>query len=258
MLDLKTIQTFYADQLKDGYKKSMLREYLQYKILKILFESKYATKMSFLGGTALRIVHQNSRFSEDLDFDNFKLSEEEFEELSLIIKRGLELEGCIVEVKTIFKNAYHCNIRLPEILYNSDLTPMRNEKISILVDTLAHEFDYIPDKIILNQFDVFTTILSTPIDILLSQKFYAVFNRKTAKGRDFYDIIFLLSKTKPNMDYISFKLNIQTLKELKSEILKKCETLDFKALSRDVQPFLFNPSDTRVAQFVEYFKNVEW
>jgi predicted nucleotidyltransferase component of viral defense system len=258
MLDLKTIQTFYADQIKDGYKKSMLREYLQYKILKIIFESKYATKMSFLGGTALRIVHQNSRFSENLDFDNFNLSESEFEELSLIIKRGLELEGCKVEVRTIFKNAYHCDMRLPEILYNSGLAPMKNEKISILVDTLAHEFYYVADKIILNKFDVYTTILSTPIDILLAQKFYAVFNRKTAKGRDFYDIVFLLSKAKPNMDYISFKLNIQSLNKLRSEILKKCETLDFKSLSRDVQPFLFNPNDTRVAQFVEYFKSVVW
>jgi predicted nucleotidyltransferase component of viral defense system len=39
-----------------------------------VFESKFASKLVFIGGIYLRIVHQNQRFSEDIDFDNFGLS----------------------------------------------------------------------------------------------------------------------------------------------------------------------------------------
>ena len=69
MLSLSEIQTYYPAHLQHRGE-FLLREYLQYKILELLFESNYALKFSFLGGTCLRIIHNNNRFSEDLDFDN--------------------------------------------------------------------------------------------------------------------------------------------------------------------------------------------
>jgi predicted nucleotidyltransferase component of viral defense system len=54
---------------------------LQHKILQAIFESTLASKLSFLGGTALRIVHGNSHFSEDINPDKFGLSWEAFGEL---------------------------------------------------------------------------------------------------------------------------------------------------------------------------------
>ncbi len=53
-----------------GFKRFILREYLQRKLLQILFDSEYANELCFLGGTYLRIVHRNIRFSTDLDFNN--------------------------------------------------------------------------------------------------------------------------------------------------------------------------------------------
>ncbi|MEN9303775.1 MAG: hypothetical protein RL264_2204 [Bacteroidota bacterium] len=70
MLELKEIKRFYEASLHP-HERFLLKEYLQYKILEIVFSSKYASKMLFIGGSCLRIVHQNQRFSEDLDFDNF-------------------------------------------------------------------------------------------------------------------------------------------------------------------------------------------
>jgi ATP-dependent Lon protease len=77
MLDLQQIKKEYSEPLQ-GYERAIIREYLQYKILQAIFESKQASKLSFLGGTALRIVHGNSRFSEDIDLDNFGLSWQAF------------------------------------------------------------------------------------------------------------------------------------------------------------------------------------
>jgi len=47
----------------------VVREYYEMGLLKELFESPYATQFVFKGGTALRLVYQSPRFSEDLDFD---------------------------------------------------------------------------------------------------------------------------------------------------------------------------------------------
>ena len=98
MLSLKNIEKYYPDNEKP-FKRNILREYLQYKILEIIFNSKYAQNVVFLGGTALRIIYNNSRFSEDLDFDNFKLTEEQFADLANEVKKGLELQGYEVEIK---------------------------------------------------------------------------------------------------------------------------------------------------------------
>ena len=102
MLSLQSIEQYYPDNQKP-FKRNILREYLQYKILEIIFNSKYAEELTFLGGTALRIVYNNSRFSEDLDFDNFTLTEEQFADLAQEVKKGLELQGYEVEIKNVFK-----------------------------------------------------------------------------------------------------------------------------------------------------------
>ena len=52
MLDFQQIQSQYPEQLQQ-FQKGLLREYLQYNILQGIFESKFADKVSFMGGTAL-------------------------------------------------------------------------------------------------------------------------------------------------------------------------------------------------------------
>jgi hypothetical protein len=121
-----------------------------------------------------------------------------------------------------------------------------DEKILIQLDSEAHEFDYQPDKPILNKFDVFTLINSTPPDVLLSMKFYAVMNRKRNKGRDFFDIVSMLGwGYAPNYDYLKHKLGVEAAPELKKMMLNKCATLDMQEMADDVKSFLFNPDDVK-------------
>lgn len=258
MLSLQEIEKYYPENIKK-FKRNLLREYLQYKILQIIFNSKYASKLSFLGGTALRIVHNNSRFSEDLDFDNFGLKENEFREISMIVKKQLELEGYEVEIKNVYKGAYRCYIRIPKLLFDSGLSGYEEEKILIQLDTAPHDFRYEPEKVIINKFDVFTEINITPLDIILAQKFFAIFNRKALKGRDFYDTVFLLSMTKPDYGYLQLKLRIKNGQELKDKLLALDGKVDFKILAKDVEQFLFNPEDSKkVTLFMKYIKSLEF
>ena len=105
MLEFQQIKEQYPENLQ-RFERSILREYLQYKILQAIFDSKHANRLSFLGGTALRIVYGNTRFSEDIDLDNFGLSWQEFEEVIQKVSRFLSLEGFEVEIKNIKKGAY--------------------------------------------------------------------------------------------------------------------------------------------------------
>lgn len=256
MLNIKEIESYYPENLR-AFKRSLMREYLQYKIMEIIFGSKQSECLSFLGGTAIRMLHGNKRFSEDLDFDNFGLKENEFENLATGIHKKLKMEGYNAEIKNVFKNAYHCYVRIPGLLFDSGLSGHKEEKILIQIDTEPQHFDYLPDNLIINKFDVFCRIQVTPPDILLSQKIVAIFNRKRKMGRDFYDTLFLFGKVMPDFDFLRQKIGVQDMAELKERLLSLCKALDFAALARDVGPFLFSAIDAKkVLAFPDYINQI--
>ncbi len=256
MLDLTQIESFYPELLRP-FKRNLLREYLHYKILEVIFSSRFAEKLVFMGGTAIHIAYGLPRFSEDLDFDNIGLDKAGFESLTKLIQKRLCLEGYPIEVKNSFTGAYRSYIRVADILFENKLTVHKEEKMLIQIDAEPQKFAYKPDKVILNKFDVFTRINVIPEDILLAQKIYAIFMRKRPMGRDFYDTIFLFGKTKPNFKYLKSKMKVDTLSVLKEKLLARCKHLDFKDLAKDLAPFLFIPADAKkVLLFNEYIKNL--
>jgi predicted nucleotidyltransferase component of viral defense system len=258
MLSLANIEKYYPASERP-FKKSILREYLQYKILEIIFNSKIGQSLAFLGGTNLRVIYNNNRFSEDLNFDNFGISEEDFAALASEVKKGLELQGYEVEIKNVFKGAYRSYIRMPKVLFENNMASTQEEKILIQLDTAPHDFKYTRDVKIINKFDVFTQIYATPLDILLSQKFYAALNRPRTKGRDFFDIVFLLPQTKPNYQYLEKKLGINNWQELKERLISYTADTDFDELAKDVGPFLINPDDTKkVKMFIPYIQSLKF
>jgi predicted nucleotidyltransferase component of viral defense system len=219
-----------------------------------LYDSPFATDLCFLGGTCLRIVHGNRRFSEDIDFDNISLKEENFNDVVNEIKKGLEREGYQTELKTVMKGAWHCHIKFPGLLFEEGVSGHKEEKILIQIDTEPQHFDYEPEKVILNRFDVFTTIWSTPLPLLMAQKLYAIINRKRNKGRDFYDLVFLMGRdVKPDFNYLENKISISEPERLRVAVIAKCNQLDMNAMAKDVEPFLF---DVRDIMKVEQFEDV--
>lgn len=259
MISLEELVRQYPQNLQ-LFKKRILAEYLQCQILQIIFNTKYANKLSFLGGTALRIMFDNNRFSEDLDFDNFGLTQQEFKEIAEEVVKKLILEGYRMEMRIVFKGAYRCYLKFNDILFTNGVSKDENEKLMIQFDTAAHNFNYKPDIKILNKFDILTEIFVTPIDILFSQKICAAFGRKRLKGRDFYDLLYIFGINKRiNYDYLNAKLGISNGKTLKEYIVKESEKLDLKALAADVQPLLFNPEDNKkILLFKQYIEGLEF
>src|SRR3990167_7850562 len=102
MINLNNIKQFFPANLQT-LERFILREYLQYKILEAISKNKISNKLVFIGGTALRIIYKNQRFSEDLDFDNYQLSVDEFSSLCSDIANDLKLSGIETEQKIVTK-----------------------------------------------------------------------------------------------------------------------------------------------------------
>ncbi len=255
MLSLSEIQSFFPQSLH-RYPQFMLREYLQYKILEIVYASRYAHFLGFLGGTCLRIVHGNRRFSEDLDFDNRGLKEEQFAEIADSIKKQLEREGYEIEIKLVLRGAWHCYIKFPSLLFGVGLSEHKEAIILIRIDTEPQDYQYESERVILNKFEVFTTILTVPLPLLLSQKLFAILNRSRKQGRDFFDVVFLMSRgVQPDYGFLEEKVNIDNAVTLKASILDICQSLDMAKISKDVESFIFNSNDIqKVVQFADYFR----
>lgn len=254
MFNLEQILKFYPENLR-RFKRFALREYVQCKILKSIFDR--SSDLVFLGGTALRITYGLPRFSEDLDFDNLGINREEFEKLIGGVVKDLERQGMEVESRFVFKGAFRAYLKFPGLLFEEGLSDLEGEKLMIQVDTAPHGFDFQPELYTLDRFDVYEKILVTPADLILSQKIFAIFNRK--KGRDFFDVSYLINNlgVKPRFDYLEKKLGIDDSQELKRKLINEIKNEDWDKMEKDVGRFLFDGGQVkRVGDFPEQIK--EW
>jgi len=247
MINLQDIMQQFPPKLHN-FPKAILREYLQYKILASIFSHSLSQKLCFIGWTALRIWYNSQRFSEDIDFDNRWLTTEDFEKITKIIEQDLLLEGYEVEIKHVYKWAFHCSIKIPRILFENNLADMSTEKLVIKIDTTPQWYNYMADTFILQNFGIVSPYKIVPKDILLSMKLSAFFAR--VKWRDLFDIVYLLSLwIKPNRWFCKHSFGIEDWKSLKIAIKKRILELDLLSLQKDVQPFLFDSNNQSVALF---------
>jgi len=76
-----------------------------------------------------------------------------------------------------------------------------------------------------------------------------------AKGRDYYDFIFLSGLTEPDFGYLDMKFGIKDHVQLYKRILDSCESIDFEMKSRDFEKLVFDQAETKkVLLFKEYIR----
>lgn len=253
MLTLAQISGQFPSELRKRNPRGMLVEYLQYELMDSLFKNSAAAALSFIGGTAIRILHHSERFSEDLDFDNFGMSFAEFEALLETACRDMEYKGFVIEYRVVEKGSYHCYIRFPKILHESGLSPDTGQKILIRIDSEAKERLYGPEQVFLNKFAVYRRILGAPVRILLAQKMIAILYRTRERGRDIYDVSFLIGLGEPDLSYVEKMIGLDRAEFLRRFDQRLAE-LDLAMLARDVEPFLFTPEQKeRVVTFRDYW-----
>jgi len=194
--DFKRILKF-AEKMKVpiSKKRGIIREYLQVRFIEEFYRWPQSKKMVFAGGTSMRLLRDLDRFSEDLDFDNLGLRNEEIVQLvSKTVERyrqeNIELELKINKrkMKTFFE------LRFPKLLYQLKITTNPREKLAIKVDYSDLWKGQRPEAMLLNRYGHINTVLTNSIDQLLVQKITAYIRRKEIQPRDIYDAVWLFSQ----------------------------------------------------------------
>jgi predicted nucleotidyltransferase component of viral defense system len=97
MLSIKNLEK-YTKQFQTNIDNIVL-EYCQHLFLSYLYQEYGSEKLLFKGGTALRIVFQSPRFSEDLDFSGFNIKHAEIEKIITSTLSNIEKNKIEVDVK---------------------------------------------------------------------------------------------------------------------------------------------------------------
>jgi len=247
MIDKSRLTEYSIKYKIDQY--TVLREYIQIVFLNYLFQEKKAEHLTFKGGTALRLLYNSPRFSEDLDF-NSDLNPNEIRKLlnTVIINTSKLVDNIeLKELETIqgFSS---------KIYFKSDISSM---PLTIKLDFSFREssIDEIKKTITTElPVQIYSLINVFSAKEILAEKIRTLFQR--VKGRDIYDIWFLLNIQTPlDLNMINKKLELINKKFDYNELLDVLNNFEQKQLEKDL--FKFLPINQRqiVSQLIELIKN---
>jgi predicted nucleotidyltransferase component of viral defense system len=234
----------------------LVREYLQARLLQSLQDRGVLGTWVFQGGTALRFLYSMPRFSEDLDFALVEAGiPVDFRDDVGGATKVFEAEdydvGTRVSDKRTVKSAF---VNFKGLLFELGLSAHASETLSIKV-----EIDSNPPagaKVVstIVRRHVILTLRHHDKASLLAGKLHAFLARPYVKGRDIYDLIWYLSDRtwpEPNLELLNNALAQTgwhgphvTAENWRPLVVRQVETLDWKRVVADVEPFLERPADT--------------
>ncbi len=164
---------------------NIAREYVQHMFLMYLYKKKKADQLLFKGGTALRIVFESPRFSEDLDFSSFGLNAGEIEEFFLSTLSDLERFGLSIQL-------HEKSHETSGGYYGEAKFTIYEHPISLEVNVNAKSGERVLGefKLIHGNFAPNYGLQILPQTTLVQEKIQALLTRH--KPRDFYDLYFML------------------------------------------------------------------
>ncbi len=209
------------------------REYVQHLFLANFYQQDQTSEIYFKGGTALRIVYNSPRFSEDLDFSASFHSISHIESAIVNTLKEIEREGIVTEIKESKKTTGGylaiLNFTLDDemVTVQIEISKREGEK-SGEVKTISN--DFIPPYI----------LVSWAQKSLIAEKIQALLGRR--KPRDFYDLYFILrASLLPIEEKIILPKTLEALKTTKinfEQELKQFLPKSHWAIIRDFENIL--------------------
>lgn len=118
------------------------------------------------------------------------------------------------------------------------------------IETQDQCVTYQPVVANINRMVFFFSVQVPPLDVLCAMKFAAMLSRQ--KGRGLYDAIFLLSKTKPNINFLQARTGISSLEDLKTAVTERLKDIDLSQKQRHFSHLVFNEQNAvRILQFTD-------
>jgi hypothetical protein len=188
----------------------VVREFLQVRLLEAMQHAGATSSLAFHGGTALRLLYQTPRFSEDLDFAHGPAGGAlDLAGLGTEIAHDLRQEGYDVEVavKTaaVVQKAF---VKFRGILFEMGVSPLAAETllIKLEVDTNPPSGAGLTTSRVPRAYGPPVRVLHHDEATLFAGKIAAVLTREWVKGRDVYDLVWYATNAAwpaPNLAYLN-------------------------------------------------------
>lgn len=207
-----------ADKIKqkaenDNVSSSLVfKEHVHLIILEYLFRKGLFSQMVFQGGTALRLAYQGMRYSEDLDFVLQKKN------LPCFANMHSELQPLTSQIKKLIPLVTAAQLKVQEethsfrrycLILETDFLNTKDKTNIEIANIPSHKYQTLiirhPDVSLSPAINV-----ETPEEIL-SDKLFAFCARDYIKGRDIWDIYFI-------MDTLHIFLNKEIINMVKKKI----------------------------------------
>ncbi len=238
---------------------NVLQELMQHFVLASLARAGFFLDAEFHGGTCLRILYNLHRFSEDLDF-LLKKPNQEFVWTPYLnrIKKDCELEGIHFEVldkstaDTAVKKAFLKTDSIGNVLMlkfpHSRYTAKRI-RIKLEIDTNPPSGSIYETRYI--AFPVSVPITTQTLESGFALKSHALLCRDYTKGRDWYDLLWYISREiVPNYKLLENALEQQgpwTGKKSHvnsqwylASLRRRVKNVDWSAARKDIRRFVTN------------------
>ena len=255
-----------------------LKEILQEIALLGLYRTTFFRNAAFYGGTALRILYNLPRFSEDMDFTLIQpVHDFSWNEYLQAIQLEIRSYGFNVDISQKPKSqasteeSAFLKANTLEALISIEQTAalQTNQVIKIKL-----ELDTTPPKPLPTEF--LPVLLPVPYQVrvplkahLFAGKMHALLCRKwnsRVKGRDWYDFIWYLQNRTPinlaelearmkQSDHLPLDESL-TREKLLSVYRETCTSLNVKAAKQDIAPFITNPAELQIWSH-EFFLSLE-
>src|SRR5574344_1085436 len=222
---LKMLEKYDLTNSNSSY--DALKEILQEMVLLGLYDAGFFKHAAFYGGTALRILHNLPRFSEDLDFSLLEVN------LDFDLK---PFQDAIIDTLKSF--GFDITI---EIKLEVDTNPPLEFQTQNIIRLTPRPF----------------SINAFTLPSLYAGKMHAILCRAWStrpKGRDWYDLIWYIANS-VELDSTHLKARLSqsckylesneikipdtlTKENIKELLLERLKTLDVEKAKNDVQPFI--------------------
>lgn len=233
-------------------KRAVLREYLQTKILSLLYREKVSQSLFFVGGTALRLLRGLDRFSEDLDFDAVGMTPHQVQLLVNVVIQRFQQEDITVELyqnKTRKKSYYE--LRFPDLLTQLQLSSNISEKLMIKLDIESFWRGQERETVFINRYGFLATIVTKSLAQMAVEKLAAYLGREETQPRDLYDLVWILSRgIKSDQDFArKNSLPVDLLERARKKFLRERKLLTRYKVK--LKPFLFDEEQVDRLDFFE-------
>src|ERR1035437_491247 len=220
MISIETLEKL-SRQYQMGVFPNIVREYFQHVFLGELYKLPNAEKLLFKGGTALRIVYDSPRFSEDLDFSLFGVIDHEVKSFveELFIKTLAEIEKMGIHVTLGERFGATSGGYLG--IFNVQMFDHQPIGVEINISTRSDVVIKGEVDSIANNFVPTYTIIHLPQNEIVDEKIFgALVERK--KPRDFYDLYFMMRKSMLSPE------QKKKLGPIKDSIIAEAKQINFK------------------------------